>query len=89
MSSNDQTLKKYMGLKKDVEVSQQRKDRSQGALDQLMKNLEKDFKCTTLKQAQKKLTNLQEQEEEVKEEFVEAMEEFEEKWEDKLQKSNL
>ncbi len=87
--SNDTTLKKYMRLKKDVETAQQRKDRAQGALDQLMKNLEKDFKCTTLKQAQKKLTNLQEQEEEMKENFVEAMEKFEEKWEDKLQESEV
>ncbi len=89
MSNNDQTLKKYMRLKKEVETAQQRKDRAQGALDQLMKNLEKDFKCTSLKQAQKKLTNLQEREEEAKEEFVEAMEEFEEKWEEKLQGSDL
>ena len=54
MSSNDQTLKKYMRLKKEVETAQQRKDRSQGALDQLMENLKKDFDCSTLKQAQKK-----------------------------------
>ncbi len=87
--SSDQTLKKYMRLKKDVETAQQRKDRAQGALDQLMKNLDKDFKCASLKQAQKKLTNLQEQEEEAKEDFVEAMEEFEEKWEDKLQESEV
>ncbi len=87
--SSDTTLKKYMRLRKDVETAQQRADRAQGALDQLMKNLEKDFKCTTLKQAQKKLTNLQEQEEEMKKDFMEAMEKFEEKWEDKLQESNL
>ncbi len=89
MSNNDQTLKKYMKLKKDVEVSRQRADREQGALDQLMKTLKKDFNCTTLKQAQKKLKNLQEQEVEAKEEFVEVMEEFEEKWEEKLQGSDL
>ncbi len=89
MSNNDQTLKKYTRLKKDVEVARQRADREQGALDQLMKTLKKDFDCTTLKQAQKKLKNLQEQEVEAKEEFVEAMEEFEEKWEEKLQGSDL
>ena len=89
MSNNDQTLKKYTRLKKDVEVARQRADREQGALDQLMKTLKKDFDCTTLKQAQKKLKNLQEQEVEAKEEFMEAMEEFEEKWEEKLQGSDL
>ena len=87
--SSKSPLEKYTRLKKDVEVSQQRKDRSQGALDQLMKNLEKDFDCTSLKQAQKKLTNLQKREEETKEEFEEAMEDFEEKWEEKLQESDL
>ncbi len=89
MSNNDQTLKKYTRLKKDVETAQQRKDRAQGALDQLMKTLEEDFNCSTLKQAQKKLTNLQEQEKDAKEDFVEAIEDFEEKWEEKLQESNL
>ena len=89
MSNNDQTLKKYTRLKKDVEAARQRADREQGALDQLMKTLKKDFDCTTLKQAQKKLKNLQEQEVEAKEEFVEAMEEFEEKWQEKLQGSDL
>ncbi len=89
MGNNDTTLKKYTRLKKDVEVARQRADREQGALDQLMKTLKKDFNCTTLKQAQKKLKNLQEQEVEAKEEFVEAMEEFEEKWQEKLQGSDL
>jgi len=51
MSNNDQTLKNYMRLKKDVEIAQQKADRAQGALDQLMKTLKKDFDCSTLKQA--------------------------------------
>ena len=89
MSNNDTTLKKYTRLKKDVEVAQQRADRAQGALDQLMETLKKDFDCTTLKQAQKKLTNLQEQEEEAKEEFVEAVEEFEENWDEQLQRTDV
>lgn len=87
--SNDQTLKKYMRLKKDVETAQQRADRAQGALDQLMKTLEKDFDCSTLKQAKTKLTSLQKKEETAREEFEEAVDEFEEKWEEKLQESSV
>ncbi len=89
MSNNDQTLKKYTRLRKDVETARQRADREQGALDQLTKTLKKDFDCSTLKQAQKKLKNLQTEEKEAKEEFVEAMEEFEENWEEQLQGNDL
>ncbi len=85
--SNDETLKKYMRLKKDVETAQQRADRSQGALDQLMKTLKEDYGCETLKEAKKKLKSLQKQEEEVREAFETAVEEFEEKWEEQLQES--
>ena len=81
----DATLKKYLQLKKNVDAAQQRADRSQGALDQLMKTLEKDFGCGTLKKAKKKLKSLQEQEEKAREEFEASIEEFEEKWEEQLQ----
>ena len=89
MSNNDEVLKKYMRLKKDVETAQQRANRAQGALDQLMKDLEKDFDCSTLKQAQKKLEALETEEEEAREEFEEAVEQFDEKWNSKLQGSDL
>jgi len=82
--NNDQILKKYLRLKKDVETAQQRADRAQGALDQLMKTLKKDYDCSTLKQAKTKLKFLQKQEEKVREEFVEAVDKFEEKWEEHL-----
>ncbi len=85
--SDDATLKKYMRLKKDVETAQRRADQAQGALDQLMKTLEKDFGCDTLKEAKTKLKSLQKQEEKVRGEFETAVEEFEEKWEEQLQES--
>ncbi len=85
--SNDATLKKYMRLKKDVETAQQRANRAQGALDQLMTTLQRDYDCSTLKQAQKKLKTLRKQEEEAKKEFVEAVEQFEEEWDEQLQES--
>ncbi len=82
--SNDTTLKKYIQLRKDVETAQRRADQAQGALDQLMKTLEKDYECTTLKQAKKKLKSLQTQEEKLRGEFTEAVDEFEEKWNEQL-----
>ena len=78
-----------MRLKKDVETAQQRASRAQGALDQLMITLKKDFGCGTLEQAKKKLKSLQEQEEKVRKEFVDAVDEFEEKWDEQLQGSDV
>lgn len=83
--SKDRVLEKYIQLKENVDTAQQRSDRAQGALDQLMKTLEKDFSCSTLKAAKTKLKTLQKQEEKVRDEFETAVEEFEEKWEEQLQ----
>lgn len=75
-------LKKYMDLKRRVEKAQQEADKAQGAFDQVMKELKKDFECSTLEEAKKKLVSLQKQEKKAKEAFEEAVEEFEEKWVD-------
>lgn len=75
-------LKKYLELKKKVEQAQQKSDKAEGALEQIMEQLKEKFGCSTLKEAKKKLALLEKQEREAKEEFETAIEEFEEKWEE-------
>jgi len=75
-------LNKYMELKKRVEQAQQEANKAEGALEQVMKQLKKEFGCTTLEQAEKKLSILEKQEQKAKIEFENAIEEFEEKWND-------
>lgn len=76
------TLKKYMELKRKVEQAQQKADKAEGALEQVMKQLKKDFDCPTIRDAKKKWSLLKKQEEKMKGTFEEALEEFERKWEE-------
>ena len=74
------TLKNYMELKRKVEEAQQKVDKAEGALEQIMERIEKEFDCSTLEAAKKKLKSLIQQEDTTKKKFDEAIEEFEEKW---------
>lgn len=77
-------LKKYMQVKRRVEQAQQDADKSEGALEQVMRELKSKFGCVTLDDAKKKLKLLQKREVSAGKEFDDAVEEFEEVWLDKL-----
>jgi len=77
---SDKLLKKYMGLKKKVERAQQEADKAEGALEQVMKQLKKEFGCSTLEEAKKKLKVLEKQKQKAEKDFEIAVEEFEEEW---------
>lgn len=76
------TLQKYLQLKKKVDQSQQEADKAEGALEQVIKQLKKEFGCTTLEEAKKKLKILERQQQKAETEFGDAVEEFEEKWDE-------
>jgi len=82
-------LKEYVQLKKRVDQAKQKADKAVGALEQIMKQLKKNFGCNSLQEAEKKSKSLQKQAITSKKEFDEALEEFEEKWYDELQKLGL
>ena len=73
-------LDKYLKLKKKVELAQQQADQAKGALQEIMKQLKKEFGCNTLQEAKKKLKQLERQKKSSKKEFDEAVEKFEEDW---------
>jgi len=77
-------LERYIQLKKKVEQAQQKADKVDGALGQMMKQLKGKFGCSSLEEAKKKLKVLKGREDKTKREFDKAVEAFEEEWEDKL-----
>jgi len=75
-------LDKYLQLKKKVELLQQKADQAEGALGEVMKQLKRDFGCSTLVEAKKKLKQLEKQEASSQKEFDSAVKKFEEDWEE-------
>lgn len=75
-------LKKYMELKKRVEQAQQKADKAEGALEQVMKQLKENFDCPTLEAAKRKLKLLEKQKQDMGIKFDNEVKEFEEKWSD-------
>lgn len=77
-------LAKYLELKKQTESAKQRTHQIEGALSELMKQLNREFACTTLKEAQRKHRLLTGQTKRLKKDYEQALEEFEEKWKGNL-----
>jgi len=84
MTTNNDNLEKYTQLKRKVEQAQHDADRAEGALEQVMRELRKNFDCSTLEEAQEKLKILKKREVEVGDAFTLALDEFEKKWKDKI-----
>ncbi len=83
--TNNKRLDKYLSLKKRVEDAQQKTDQADGALGEVMKQLENEFGCATLKEGKRKLRQLEKQETSSKEEFDTAVEQFENDWSEELE----
>jgi len=75
-------LKRYMELKRRTEQAQQEADRAEGALEQIRKQLKKEFDCDTLEEAKKKLRLLEKQSQKAEVEFGNLMDKFEQEWPD-------
>jgi hypothetical protein len=73
-------LNKYLKLKQATDEAQQKADKCEGALSQVMKQLKSKFKCSTLKAAEKKLKQLQDKDAALTIEFDEAILAFEKEW---------
>ena len=71
-------IQRYQKLKKQLGDLQREKDRAEGALAQLMKELHSEFDCNTLEKAEALLKETAVKVRKAEEAFEEAMEEFEE-----------
>ena len=78
-------LDKYVRLKKQVENAQQKVSQAEGALGEIMKQLKKEFGCDTLKEAKRKLKQLEKQKTSSKQESDDAIEKFEEDWSEEIE----
>ena len=78
-------IKRYTQIKEALKTSQTRLAQAQGARDVILKDLKKQFGCSTLKEAQEKLELLKKQQTTANKQFQEALDNFEEKWGDKLE----
>lgn len=74
------SLKEYEALRARQEDLQRRAERQKGARDEILKQLQKDFGCSTLKEARAKLAKMQEKEELLKAEFVKKLDALKDKW---------
>ncbi len=81
-------LDKYIRLKKRVEDATKQSDQAEGALGEVMKQLENEFGCATLKECKRKLKQLEKQEASSKEEFDTAVEQFEKDWSEELEEED-
>ena len=78
-------LSKYIKLKNNVEAAQQKRDRAEGALGQVLKRLKTEFGCTVIVQAEKKLTVMTEQAAKSTKTLDKRLAKFNEEFEDELE----
>lgn len=72
----------YEKLKNKVERAKQDASKAEGALEQMMKNLESEFGCKDLNDAKELLAKLQKKEAKAKKKYEQALADFNEKWEE-------
>lgn len=78
------SMQKVNELKAKVKTLQSEQDQAKGALDTCMGQLKEKFLCTSMKDAEAMLAELEETEDEAEKNFKKALKNFEEKWEEKL-----
>lgn len=73
-------VRRFTKLKSDAETLQREVGRAEGALAQAMSRIKEEFGCSTVKEAEKKLVELEREREESEQKYDEAMADFEQKW---------
>lgn len=77
-------LERYTKLKSEADQRRREADRAEGALQQLMGQLERDFGCRTLEEADARLAELEEEARGLEEQFDAALAAFEREWGERL-----
>lgn len=77
---SDLSREEFEKLKRQVEDAKAEADRAQGAYDQLMERLKKEFNCKTLEEAKILLVKIQRQREEAGKVFQTKMDDYKRKW---------
>lgn len=77
-------LKKYTRLKERVEQLREEASQAEGAYNELLSQLKKEYGCANIKSAQALLKKLETEERGLEEELDTKLKEFEHKWGDRL-----
>lgn len=76
----NELLDKYLQIKRETEQAQREADKTTGALQQMMQQLEKTFGCKTIKQAKKLYRKKVKEKDRLEQVAANAMNDFESKW---------
>lgn len=71
-------------LQQEIEEAQQEINKAQGAYEQILKQIKKDFACKNLEQVDNLLEKLRSQERRLKQEYETELNKFKKKWKDKI-----
>ena len=77
-------VEEYQRLKKKSETAKSEVSRAEGAIENQMEKLKKEFNCQTVEEAEAMLVELEGKEKELSEEFERKLDEFKQKWGDRL-----
>jgi len=78
----------YLALKKRVTQLQEEVSRAEGAYEQLLAQMEKEFGCRTIKSARKLLQSYRDEMKQLDHDISEAVPQFEEKWSDRVRQAS-
>jgi predicted transcriptional regulator len=82
------TADDFLSLQRRVQQLQRDRDKAAGAVDQLMKQLRKEFGCKSIEQAEALLEKYKDEELAALKEYNTAKAAFERKWADKLEEKD-
>ncbi len=74
------TIEKFQDLKRLIAEKQREADKSAGALDEILKQLNKEYDCKTLKQARELLAKMKEREQKALKKFELRLKKFQKKY---------
>jgi len=74
------TEQEFAKLKQDVDAAKAEAARSQGQLDSLQTQLQEEFGCASVQQAEKKLQALQDELEGLEEDFAREYRKYQQQW---------
>ena len=73
-------LEQYQEMKDKIDKLQRDKDRAEGALSEMMKELNDKYECTTIEEAEQLALQLKREARQLEKDYEEAMEQFQAKW---------
>jgi len=83
--SKDNLTQELLKLKTKVENAKTKQAKAKGALEQILKQIKKEFGCKNLKEAEALLKKLKEQETKAQQKYEKALTKFQDEWKEQLE----